>query len=168
MRVLLIDDDPAVRGSIRRVLDLAGYEVVAAADGPEGIQQFTSEKIDLVLLDLNLPSDRGWDVFERLTAESPLVPVVIITGMSNQYGTARAAGASALIEKPIEAPELLETLRQLLAEPKEAQLRRMCGYQDDTRYIRPGINPGGSNAAPEAARSHPRLRSWRSPHRRGR
>lgn len=135
--VLIVDDDAAVRNSIGKVLDAAGYEVAAAADGEEAVVRFAPEKVDLVLLDLNLPLASGWDVFERLTTRYPLVPIIIITGMPNQYRTARAAGVSALMEKPIEVPALLKTMDQLLAEPKEVLLRRMCGYQQDTKYFRP-------------------------------
>jgi CheY-like chemotaxis protein len=135
--VLLVDDDAAVRQSVRKVLEGAGYEVAAASDGEEAVVQFVPEQIDLVLLDLNLPLRNGWDVFERLTTRYPFVPVIIITGMPNQYRTALAAGASALMEKPIDVPALLKTIEDLLAEPKEARLRRMCGYQQDTKHWRP-------------------------------
>ena len=135
--VLVVDDDASVRRSVRKVLEGAGYEVAAASDGEEAVVQFVPEQIDLVLLDLNLPLRSGWDVFERLTTRYPFVPIIIITGMPNQYRTALAAGASALMEKPIDVPALLKTMDELLAEPKEARLRRMCGYQQDTKHLRP-------------------------------
>ena len=53
---------------------------------------FLPEQTDLLLLDLNLPSQSGWDVFERLTTRYPLVPVIIITGMPNQYLDRRGCG----------------------------------------------------------------------------
>jgi hypothetical protein len=65
------------------------------------------------------------------------MPLIIITGMPDQYPTALAAGVGALMEKPIDAPALLRTMEELLAEPAEARLRRMCGYQQDTRHFRP-------------------------------
>ena len=135
--VLLVDDDAAVRQSVRKVLEGAGYEVAAACDGEEAVVRFAPEQIDLVLLDLNLPLRSGWDVFERLTTRYPFVPVIIITGMPNQYRTALAAGVGALMEKPIDVPALLKTMGELLTEPKEARLRRMCGYQQDTKHLRP-------------------------------
>jgi CheY-like chemotaxis protein len=135
--VLVVDDDAAVRQSVRKVLIGAGYEVAVAADGEEAVVQFSPEQIDLVLLDLNLPLRSGWDVFERLTTRYPFVPVIIITGMPDQYRTALAAGVGALMEKPIDVPALLKTMGELLTEPKEARLRRMCGYQQDTKHLRP-------------------------------
>ncbi len=134
--VLVVDDDPGVRRAIMKVLEGAGYEVLAAADGEAAVAEFVLGEFDLVLLDLNLPLKKGWDVFERLTAQCPFVPVIIITGMPGQYRTALAAGASALMEKPIDAPTLLRTMDEVLAEPPEARLRRLCGYQQDTKLLR--------------------------------
>jgi two-component system chemotaxis response regulator CheY len=136
-RVLVVDDDAAVRQSISKVLEGAGYEVAAASEGGDAVRQFGSARFDLVLLDLNLPARSGWDVFEHLTTRYPLVPIIIITAMPDQYQTARAAGVGALMEKPIDVPALLKTMGELLVEPKEARLRRLCGYQQDTKHLRP-------------------------------
>jgi len=136
-RVLVVDDDASVRESLKKVLAEAGYEVALATDGQEAMDRFDPEQVDLLLLDLNLPIRGGWDVFERITTQYPLVPIIIITGLPNQYFTALAAGAGALMEKPIEVPTLLKTVEELLAEPKESRLRRLCGQLDDTRYVPP-------------------------------
>ena len=84
-RALIIDDDASVRESIGKVLKGAGYEVTTAADGEEAVTQFVPGQVDLVLLDLNLPARGGWDVFERLTTQHPTMPLIIITGMPDQY-----------------------------------------------------------------------------------
>jgi CheY-like chemotaxis protein len=158
--VLVFDDDAAVRQSVRKVLEGAGYEVAAASDGEEAVVQFVPEQIDLVLLDLNLPLRSGWDVFERLTTWYPFVPVIIITGMPNQYRTALAAGASALMEKPIDVPALLKTLGELLTEPMETRLRRMCGYQQDTKHFpSPNADAVGKVHSPPI-RSHKRRQPY--------
>ncbi len=157
-RVLVVDDDAAVRAATQRVLETAGYEVALAENGAEAAAQFLPEHTDLLLLDLNLPSQSGWDVFERLTTRYPLVPVIIITGMPNQLPTAVAAGVSALMEKPIEPIALLKTIDDVLAEPGEVRLRRMCGYRGDMRLVPPRRQP--------ASEEH-RAR-WRQPNRRHR
>ena len=157
-RVLIVDDDAAVRQSIRKVLEGTGYEVATASDGEAAVVQFVPEQIDLVLLDLNLPLRSGWDVFERLTTRYPFVPVIIITGIPDQYRTALVAGAGALMEKPIDVPALLNTMEELLAEPKEARLRRMCGYQQDTRQLESPNAGAAGNAYPLPMRSHERRR----------
>ncbi len=134
-RLLVVDDDLAVAKSIKRVLERAGYQVVLARDGRAAEARFAPEQIDLVLLDLNLPSESGWDVFERLTTRQPCVPVIIITALPNQYAMAQAAGVGALVEKPVEVPALLKLIKELLAEAPSTRLRRMCGFQHDTAHL---------------------------------
>ena len=153
-RLLVVDDDAAVREAMKRVLETAGYEVGLAQDGEEAASQFLPEQTDLLLLDLNLPARSGWDVFERMTTRYPLVPVIIITGMPNQYRTAVAAGVSALMEKPIEPAVLLETISDVLAEGGERRLSRMCGHRHDTQLV-PAFSPARAATRPE-----------RTPHRR--
>ena len=152
-RVLIIDDDASVRESLSKVLRGAGYEVTTVADGEQAVTQFAPEQIDLVLLDLNLPFRNGWDVFERLTTQHPTMPLIIITGMPNQYPIARAAGVGALMEKPIDAPALLRTMDELLTEPAEARLSRMCGYYQDTRHFRRPSANGADRVHPAPMRS---------------
>ena len=134
-RVLVADDDSSIRESLKKVLESADYDVVLAADGQETLDRFDPEQTDLVILDINLPVRNGWDAYEELTARNPLVPVIIITGVANRYPLAVAAGAGALMEKPIEVPALLKTMEELLTEPKENRLRRLCGQLGDTRYV---------------------------------
>lgn len=134
-RILVVDDDIPVRESLKKVLMEAGYEVVLASSGEEAIVRFASNHIDLMILDLGLPFKDGWDVFEEVTRKNPYIPIVVITGLANQYDVSVAAGVDALLEKPIEAPVLLAVVEKTLAEPKENRLRRLCGYLRDTRYV---------------------------------
>jgi two-component system, OmpR family, alkaline phosphatase synthesis response regulator PhoP len=131
MKVLVVDDDTSVRESMQKVLVDAGYEVIVAVDGDEALKRFDVEAIDLLLLDLNLPICSGWDTFERVTTRNPLLPIIIITGQTDQYAMTLAAGAGALLQKPLDAEQLLETMRILLAEPKETRLLRLCGYDQE-------------------------------------
>src|SRR5437773_10899838 len=66
-KVLIVDDDSAVRQSLSKVLRGEGYEVFQAADGREAVECHDPEQLDLLLLDLSLPFRDGWDTFERLT-----------------------------------------------------------------------------------------------------
>jgi len=70
-----------------------GYRVADASEGPEALTQAAIKNPDLVLLDLNMPVKNGWDTFERLTFEHPLLPVIIVTGRPNQLFPALAGGA---------------------------------------------------------------------------
>jgi DNA-binding response OmpR family regulator len=88
-----------------------------------------------VILDLNMPGLGGWDTFEKLTSKDPLLAIVIITARPNQLFTALSAGVGALLEKPFDYPELVETVRAVLAEPTEVRLARMAGRKTDFLYL---------------------------------
>ena len=127
-KVLLVDDDVSVVAALSGVLRTEGYDVIQAFDGHAALQHFhTVGGAAIVLLDLNMPVQGGWDTFEQLTAINPLLPIIVITARPDQYPLADAAGVAALMGKPIEIPLLLETMRQLLTEPPEARLARIAG-----------------------------------------
>jgi len=132
--ILLVDDDPSVREMVGRVLAGEGYLVLCAANGAEALAIATANRIDLVLLDLHMPGQSGWDTFADLTSQNPLVAVIIITARSNQFFTSLAAGAGALLEKPLDFPTLLRTVRALLAESAEARLARLVGHDSAFHY----------------------------------
>jgi len=134
-RILIVDDDASVRKALGKVLEEEGYGTMLAADGREALAWFESEPVDLLLLDIGLPIRNGWDTFERITSRAPAFPIIIITGKANQHDMAVAAGVGALVEKPLDVSQLLETIQELLAEPPEARLRRLCGCSQDVRYI---------------------------------
>jgi len=133
-RILLVDDDAGVRGSLLEVLVEENYDVIPANDGQQALELIASSSIDLVLLDLNMPRKNGWDTFERLSAEHPIVPVILITARPNQLFTAVNAGVGALLEKPLDIPILLETITRLLAESVETRLARIAGHDTSFRY----------------------------------
>jgi DNA-binding response OmpR family regulator len=135
-RILVVDDDSSVREMLARVLIGEGYLVSTAADGTSALEIAASTKIDLVLLDLTMPGQSGWDTFEKLSTKNPLLPVIIVTARANQLFTAMGAGVGALLEKPLHFPKLLQTIEQLLAEPAESRLARMAGDRSvDFHYV---------------------------------
>ena len=133
-RILLVDDDAGVRGSLSDVLASEGFVVIPANDGAHALERIAAIPVDLVLLDLNMPRKNGWDTFERLSTEHPLVPVIVITARPNQLFTAMGAGVGALLEKPLDMPTLLGTIRRLLAESAEIRLARLAGRAADFHY----------------------------------
>lgn len=132
--ILVVDDDCGVLESLAGVLTEEGFLVRAAANGDEAIAIASAFPVDLVILDLNMPVRNGWDTFARLSAEHPLVPVIIATARPNQLFTALSAGVGALLEKPLDIPHLLMTIRRLLTESSEAQLRRLIGQEAPFHY----------------------------------
>jgi len=133
-RILLVDDDPTVRDSLNGVLAAEGYFVIPAENGQQALDLASQSPVDLVLLDLNMPGKNGWDTFEQLTREHPLIPIIIVTGRSNQLFTALSAGAGGLLEKPMDIPTLLQTMEKLLAESAEERLARLVGKQTEFYY----------------------------------
>src|SRR3972149_12218164 len=79
-RVLVVDDDAAIRDSLRMTLEYAGYEFVGAATGQESLAQAEREMPDVVLLDIKMPGMDGMEVLSRLRAMSEGTPVVMISG----------------------------------------------------------------------------------------
>jgi DNA-binding NtrC family response regulator len=127
-RILVADDDLAVRESLAKILRGAGHEVLCAANGEEAERLVANEPLDLLLLDLGLPTRGGWNVFGLATALRPLMPVVILTGLKDQSENKLLPGIAAFLEKPVEVPLLLQTIAGLLAEPEEQRWRRISAH----------------------------------------
>lgn len=136
-RVLIADDTPAVRESLAKLLRAEGYEVELALNGRETLEKFDPRRIDLVLLDLDMPVTHGWAVLEQLLALNPEQAVIIITGRPEPCRWAGVSPAGALIEKPINATELLDAIRQILAEPLSSRKERVAVQQNLLRHTRP-------------------------------
>jgi len=126
-RVLLVDDEPKICAALARALVSEGYNVIFAESGFEAIRKFRDGIFDIVLLDLRMPGMNGWETLAQLTFLRPLLPVIIMTALPDQQAAAEAAGVGALLEKPLDLPVLLETMRRLLSEPIEARLARIAG-----------------------------------------
>ena len=132
--ILVVDDDPQIRESLRKVLRAEGYEVVLAENGQEAIEKIKLEKIDLLLLDLGLPVKDGWDTVIWLAQVNPLLPVIIITGRWNQRELAEKMGANALMDKPLDVPRLLQTIRELTNESMERRAQH-AKQRPSFRYV---------------------------------
>ena len=126
-RILLVDDDKSVRESLTEVLICEGYLVEPAANGEEALRRLATQKIDLVLLDLNMPRLNGWDTFEKIVERWHLVPILIITARPNQLFLAASAGAAGLLEKPVDIPAMMQAIRTALDESTTTRLERLAG-----------------------------------------
>ncbi len=116
MRVLIVDDDPAVSGALQRALRLEGYEVSLADDGPKALEEIAIRQPDAVVLDLGLPTIDGLDVCRRLRAAGDDTPVLMLTARDaiNDRVQGLDAGADDYLVKPFALAELLARLRALL------------------------------------------------------
>ena len=116
MRVLIIDDDRALRDALRRSLTLAGYEVDTAADAEQGLAAIASEHPDAVLLDIGLPGIDGLEACRRLRASRDRTPVLMLTARDaiEDRIDGLDAGADDYLVKPFDTGELKARLRALL------------------------------------------------------
>ncbi|MBS0253005.1 MAG: response regulator [Proteobacteria bacterium] len=116
--LLAIDDSPSVRQMIRVTFASAGFEIIEASDGLEGLQKATSTHIDIVVTDLNMPRMNGLAFIRHLRARPTYhsLPIIVLTTESDQAALkeASAAGASAWITKPFNVQGLLDIARGLL------------------------------------------------------
>lgn len=136
-KILLVDDDPAIRQILVRLLNEEDFIVLTAANGLEALALTGSAKFDLVLLDLNMPVKNGWETFEQLSANDPLMPIILITARPNQFFPAMASGVGALLEKPLDFTKLFHTIHDLLEESDEMRLARLAGHSSTFSYVPP-------------------------------
>lgn len=125
LRVLVVDDDRAVRESLRRALELEDYDVRLAADGIEAIAAVAADPPDVVVLDVMMPGADGFAVIRRLRQDHGDLPVLLLTARDavTDRVTGLDAGADDYLVKPFALEELLARLRALL--------RRGAGPADD-------------------------------------
>lgn len=115
-RLLLADDDAGVRESLGKLLRNAGYHVTLASHGGQVLEMVLNTHFDVLLLDLNMPHIDGWSTLDHLHSFRPQLPVIVITAQPNQRDWMREAGARVLMEKPLDLPLLLDTVRELVHE----------------------------------------------------
>jgi DNA-binding response OmpR family regulator len=114
-RVLVIEDDADIALGVRTVLDRSGFEVSMAAEGPEGLRVFHSERPDIVILDVGLPKMDGWTVLERIRELSG-VPVLMLTSRGQEADKVRGlrGGADDYLTKPFGTAEFVARVQALL------------------------------------------------------
>ena len=118
-RVLVVDDEPAVRDTVQRILEWAGFQVWVAPDGASALRVFQEQAglVDVVLLDLSMPGMGGEEVFKDLIAVRPDVRVVLSSGYDEQDAIQRftTPGLVGFIQKPYRAEALISKLRSAIA-----------------------------------------------------
>lgn len=109
-RILVIDDEDSVRDILSRMLTAKGHQVVAVSNGQEGIDQFKSERFDLVFTDLGMPKVSGWEVGKAVKKINPTVPVAMITGWGMELNREKMTenGIDLIISKPFNLDQVME------------------------------------------------------------
>ena len=116
MKILVVDDDQAVRESLRRSLSFNGYTVDLAEDGERALERIALDRPDLAILDVMLPKLDGLDVCRRLRSEGDDLPVLMLTARDSvsERVAGLDAGAAAYLPKPFALADLLARVRALL------------------------------------------------------
>jgi two-component system response regulator PhoP len=116
VRLLLVEDDAALRLGLARQLEAEGYRVDRAADGDDGLFQAREYPVDLAIVDLGLPKRSGLDVVKSLRADGRALPILILTarGSWQDKVSGLEAGADDYLVKPFEYPELAARVKALL------------------------------------------------------
>jgi len=120
-RVLLVEDDVALRNSVRQILERSGYDVRVAADGAAGVRELQSAAFEVVLLDIGLPFVDGWRILGTLAGKR-LPSVIVISARGEERDKVRALdmGADDYLAKPFGADELLARIRVVLRRAQPA------------------------------------------------
>jgi two-component system cell cycle response regulator DivK len=117
-RILIVEDQEDNRAIMRDLLSTAGYEVIEAVNGEDGVKLAQCERPDLILMDVQLPSIDGYEATRRIkgNAELKSIPIIAVTSyaLSGDEAKARAAGCDGYVSKPFSPRELLANVRKYL------------------------------------------------------
>lgn len=115
-RILVIDDDNAVRDVLADILRTGGHHVVAAANGSEGLELFKQNELDLVFTDLGMPGMNGWEVAQGIKLLSPTTPVGLITGWGSSLDDSKVKekGVDLIVSKPFRYNQVLDLVAEAM------------------------------------------------------
>jgi len=118
--VLVIEDEPLVRDTIRLSLETGGYDVIIASDGREGVSMLGRNKVDVVVTDLIMPEQEGLETIRIIRRDHPLTKVIAISGGGRHVGTdylkaASLLGANFALQKPFAMAHLRQCVADCLA-----------------------------------------------------
>jgi CheY-like chemotaxis protein len=121
--ILVVDDEPLIAMALEAVLEDAGYQVMIAAHGRQGLEQLAETHADLVLLDMMMPIMNGPAMLAAMATDPHLrkIPVIVLSSLPNEMIRARAGGAAAILHKPCTADDVLEAIARVLGKMPEAE-----------------------------------------------
>ncbi|MGH9347659.1 MAG: sigma-54-dependent transcriptional regulator [Vicinamibacterales bacterium] len=143
-RILVIDDEAAIRDSLRMILEYEHYEFVGASSGAEGLGLVQRDRPDLVLLDIKMPGMDGMEVLRKLRALDDTLPVVMISGHGTTATAVEAikAGATDYLDKPLGSERVIVTLYNALKQRELRQENRELKLAMEAKYEIVGKSPG--------------------------
>ena len=114
--ILVVDDEPAYRKVMKRLLINEGHRVTLAEDGIDGLRILKNKEFDMVLTDINMPNMNGWDFLRNIEKLYPEIPAAVITGLSDQekIPSADTSLAKRILKKPISIDEIRKLIEEIL------------------------------------------------------
>jgi DNA-binding response OmpR family regulator len=113
-RILVIDDKALIRKMLRQALELAGYEVVTARNGHEGLQHYRYMPTELVITDLEMPEQDGLETIRVMRQDFPTVKIIAISGKDWTLSKTKELGVQRTFQKPFGMQELLAAVHELV------------------------------------------------------
>ena len=116
IRILVVEDEPAMVSGLRDNFEFEGYEVISAADGVEGLERALKDSPDLVVLDVMMPRMSGLDVCKQLKVKKPALPIIMLTARGQEVDkvVGLELGADDYVTKPFSIRELLARVKAVL------------------------------------------------------
>ena len=160
IRLLIIEDEAAIRTGLIDVFVFHGYEVDAAADGKEGLDKALSGSFDLILLDIMLPGMNGFEICERIRAVDRDQPIIMLTAKSSDEDIIQGLtlGADDYVAKPFSVAQLVLRAQAVL---RRSRVAGSCRIRSDWVTMSSWI-AATCPASAVASRSRSRAARWRS------
>jgi two-component system nitrogen regulation response regulator NtrX len=142
-RILVIDDEAAIRDSLKMILEYEDYQFVGAVSGQDGLATIQRERPDAVLLDIKMPGMDGMEVLRKIHALDESLPVIMISGHGSTATTVEAikSGAVDYFEKPLSTERVIVTLRNVLKQSELSAENRDLKLAMESRYEIVGQSP---------------------------
>jgi two-component system, NtrC family, nitrogen regulation response regulator NtrX len=156
-RVLVIDDEAAIRDSLRMILEYEDYQFVGAASGQEALDLIRRERPDIVLLDIKMPGMDGMEVLRKVRSVDETLPVVMISGHGNTATAVEAirSGAIDFLDKPLSSERVIVTLRNVLRQSELTSENRDLKVAMESKYELVGQSPALRNVLEAVTRAAP-------------
>ncbi len=148
LRILVVDDEPAIRRFLRTSLGAQGYLVTEAEDGTTALEALRRSTVDVLVLDLGLPDIDGFDIIRRLREQGSALPIIVLSSRADETGKVQALdlGADDYVTKPFGVDELLARLRAALRHRLQQQGERPIFRSGDLSVdlVRRIVTAGGN------------------------
>jgi two-component system nitrogen regulation response regulator NtrX len=156
-RILVIDDEGAIRDSLRMILEYEDYQFMGAASGQEGMAAVQRERPDLVLLDIKMPGMDGLEVLRKLHAMDEALPIVMISGHGTTATAVEAirSGAVDFLDKPLSSERVIVTLQNALKQSELRSENRELKLAMESKYEIVGQSPALRQVLEAVQRSAP-------------